>query len=215
MFCLMIDTTETEKGLGLRELKRRRTHRAILDAATRLVEERGFDQVTVEDICDDAEISKRTFFNYFDSKDEAVLGKPALDLSEERAATFLAAPTSNLVAHTLRSFVCLDDDEDEFHQIIAARRRAIFAADPALNLLATNRFKEMSARIQELLLAYLSRHPDCRRLPQVSEEVEATVILGMVKHSWWILIAGHGARSVDGLINSAQLFSHYAKDVEW
>ena len=55
-----------------RELKRRETRERIVDSATDLVEEHGFDNVTVEDICAKAGISRRTFFNYMDGKDEAL-----------------------------------------------------------------------------------------------------------------------------------------------
>ena len=44
-------------------------------AALELVIERGYDGVTVEDICARAEISKKTFFNYFPSKAAAIMGR--------------------------------------------------------------------------------------------------------------------------------------------
>lgn len=48
---------------GIREQKRRETKQRIRDEAARLVEEHGYDNVTVDDICRDAGISRRTFFN--------------------------------------------------------------------------------------------------------------------------------------------------------
>ena len=47
---------------GLRELKRRRTRRSIEDAAITLIADRGYDDVTVEDICAEAEAALSLFF---------------------------------------------------------------------------------------------------------------------------------------------------------
>ena len=59
---------------GRRERKKLATRQALQDVALRLVAERGLDQVTVEDISEAADVATRTFFNYFSSKEEALLG---------------------------------------------------------------------------------------------------------------------------------------------
>jgi AcrR family transcriptional regulator len=60
--------------LGLRERKRRDTRRALATAAQELVLELGLDEVSVDQIAASADVSPRTFFNHFSSKDEAVVG---------------------------------------------------------------------------------------------------------------------------------------------
>ncbi|MFF3670932.1 TetR/AcrR family transcriptional regulator [Microtetraspora malaysiensis] len=63
-----MDTT-----VGLRERKKAETRQAVHEAAMRLTMEHGLDNVTVEAIADAANISRRTFSNYFAGKEDALL----------------------------------------------------------------------------------------------------------------------------------------------
>lgn len=58
---------------GLRERKRRATHLRILEAARALFVARGYDGTTLEDIADAANLSRRTLFHYFRSKDDILM----------------------------------------------------------------------------------------------------------------------------------------------
>jgi len=83
---------------GLRARKKQQRHAALVDAAQTLVLERGLDAVTVEDICAQVGVSPRTFFNYFASKDDAVLGAEDVAVRPETAAAFVAGgPTGALL----------------------------------------------------------------------------------------------------------------------
>ena len=75
--------------LGLRERRRRQTSADIRGAAVRLAQARGWDKVTIEEICVQAGISTRTFFNYFPNKEAAIAYGPS-DLPPELAAEFVA-----------------------------------------------------------------------------------------------------------------------------
>lgn len=76
--------------LGLRERRRRQTSADIRGAAVELAQARGWDKVTIEEICARAGISARTFFNYFPNKEAAIAYGPS-DLPPELADEFIAA----------------------------------------------------------------------------------------------------------------------------
>lgn len=63
---------DTKKTLGLRERKKLQTRNNILEVAWRLFEEKGFDNVKVAEIADEANISVKTLFTYFNSKESII-----------------------------------------------------------------------------------------------------------------------------------------------
>jgi AcrR family transcriptional regulator len=65
-------STAPGEKLSLRDRKKAATRKALIDAAERLFEERGFDAVTVAEIADAANVSVKTMFVYFRSKEELV-----------------------------------------------------------------------------------------------------------------------------------------------
>jgi AcrR family transcriptional regulator len=66
----LAEITVTPEHEGLRERKKRLTRKAIFETAQRLFSERGFEDVTVAEIADAANISVKTLFTYVRSKEE-------------------------------------------------------------------------------------------------------------------------------------------------
>ena len=76
---------------GLRERKKARTRSGISAAAIALFLERGYDQVSVAEVAEAAEVSKRTLFAYFPTKDDLVLHRFA-DHEDEPARVVRTRP---------------------------------------------------------------------------------------------------------------------------
>jgi AcrR family transcriptional regulator len=116
---------------GLRERKKLATRAALHEAALRLVAERGLGGVSVEDIADRADVSPRTFFNYFGSKDDAVLGLEP-DVSANQVAAFLARPADETPVQALRTVARAQAEEMATDTELWPLRLKVIEAEPAL-----------------------------------------------------------------------------------
>ncbi|MFB9204886.1 TetR/AcrR family transcriptional regulator [Nonomuraea spiralis] len=90
--------------VGRRERKKQATRAALREAALRLSLSHGVENVTVEQIAGEADIALRTFFNYFSSKEEAVVASLAA-AAQELIARFRARPRTESVLVAFREAV--------------------------------------------------------------------------------------------------------------
>lgn len=72
------------QNLSRRELNKLRCRRRILRASRELFSARGYEEVTIEDVADKAEISKATLYNYFPSKESLLIGIAEDELADIR-----------------------------------------------------------------------------------------------------------------------------------
>lgn len=174
---------------GLRERKKQQTRLAISDVATRLFIERGFDNVTVAEVAEAADVSVNTIFNYFSTKEELFFdrgdevkeeparmvrarrpGEPVAD-ALYRQYREAAAHTPGLFARNIKGFVATID------------------ASPALRLRERLLLEQGEQRLVEALAAETGAKPD-----DPAPRVVAALITGLE----WMLIQEFRTRLLRG-----------------
>lgn len=85
---------------GRRERKKQHTRDELMEHAARLFAERGFDAVTTEDIAEAADVSQRTFFRHFPSKEAVIYGR-ADELCAAMLVAFDDRPTDEPIVDTV------------------------------------------------------------------------------------------------------------------
>jgi AcrR family transcriptional regulator len=137
---------------GLRERKKRETRLALSRATIALIVARGWDEVSVEDIAAAANVSERTFRNYFTSKAEAVAASHL-----ERAL---------VVADELRSQPA---DEPFWPAVLAAVRSSVTSAP------SSPRDAAYMERVR-LVLTHPSLHAELLRADDIAKDELAVAI---------------------------------------
>jgi AcrR family transcriptional regulator len=117
--------------LGLRDRKKLATRARIHREAVTLALEHGVDRVTVEGIAAAADVSPRTFFNYFATKEDAFIGADPT-VAQRLAAAVVARPAKESALTAVRvvlvdHLAALEADEELWKM-----RRRLAAGEPAL-----------------------------------------------------------------------------------
>src|SRR5690349_21881808 len=90
---------------GLRERTRRAVRAELAEIALRMFADRGYEETTVDDIAVAAGLSKRSFFRYFPSKEDAVFGDVE-ELADRVAEAVRARPAEEPPWAVLRAVLC-------------------------------------------------------------------------------------------------------------
>jgi AcrR family transcriptional regulator len=131
-----------------RERKKHATREAIHDAALDLVEDRGLAGVTVEDITERADVAPRTFFNYFSSKEDAVIGREP-GYADQLVTALRERPADEPVTDSLRhviteSFVARAVDPAAF-----LRRIRVVKSEPLLLSRMAAQFEQVEQNLTD------------------------------------------------------------------
>jgi AcrR family transcriptional regulator len=133
-----------------RELNKLNTWQAIHSTAIELVQRDGLGAVTIDAIAERAEISRRTFFNYFATKEDAVLGMRAARVSDADFAAFVAS-TDDVFGGAVRLMTSVI--RTVFHDSLSVTtRRELLRAYPELRVRLDDHVRSAEALVQAVLV---------------------------------------------------------------
>jgi AcrR family transcriptional regulator len=124
----------------------------VAAVAQDLILERGYEETTVDDICAAAEVSRSTFFRYFPSKEEALLGTAA-DAGERLRDALTARPIDETPWVAMRRALDTLIERYEANDERTRRLTRLIVNTPSL----TARHREKNARWHELLRPEIAR----------------------------------------------------------
>lgn len=145
-----------------RSAKRAETARRITRCAQRLAADHGYEEFTLDELAEAAGVSRRTLFNYFPGKLDAVLG-PAPQVPRDDAEMFLRGGPSGRLMHDLSVLVLqmLDDHRTSREDLLVTHR--CFERNPKLLLSAMAKFREITAAAQQFVAKREGVAPDSSR----------------------------------------------------
>lgn len=138
--------------VGLRERHKQRTRQSLLDAAMNLFEKQGYENTTVAQITAAAEVSQKTFFNYFRSKDDVVFTNPqarltaALEVIGRRGDE----PMTDILVSAVETMLGLASQDDLLTGLAGTRLRMITNV-PALQATALQRLALANGQLARAL----------------------------------------------------------------
>lgn len=189
------EDASTEREPGLRERKRLATRHAILLATVELAEERGLDGVTVEEISRRAEVSPRTFFNYFPGKERALAGDGPELPDAERVERFVQGEGPLL--EDLADLLVASSQHLLHDQAAVSRRLALSAKHPQLVGLRMAGMRQFEDELVEVVGRRLAREDAA--LAEHADELASRARLlvytasGVMRHAWHHWVVGAGA----------------------
>jgi AcrR family transcriptional regulator len=140
---------------GLRERKRTETRNKLETAAVTLVLRDGLEHATLDAICEAADVSNRTFFNYFESKEDAIVGAKYVHVTDEAIADVLREHNGEAPAEVVvRLIFRVLDPSIEASELLKMRKKLFKIYPQLLGGVASQmeRFtKELNAGVQLLL----------------------------------------------------------------
>jgi len=177
---------------GLRERKRLATRRGIQRAVLSLVSERGADRVTIDDISAAAGVSPRTFFNYFGSKEAALVGDGLPIPPQAQIDRFLSGPADGPVLDDLAELLAWSADASEGDHELQRLRRGVLKEHPQILGARMASLRQFEVAIAEIVADRLAASPayvDRSRAEVLDRALLVTLVAtSALKHAWsgWV-----------------------------
>jgi AcrR family transcriptional regulator len=194
-----------EPQISLRERKKLATRRSLRRHALDLVAQRGFMHVTVEDIAEAADVSPRTFFNYFPSKEAALFGADPERVAALRERVLHQAPGEPALSALRQVLVAearvVTNELGELggDPLDMLRRMKIVRADPHLRAAQSAHMANIEGALAEALAERLGTDPARDPYPALL----ASVATGAIRATTVFWASSGGADPLDQLTDRA------------
>ncbi len=168
-------------GEGLRERKKRQLRQRLSDTATAMFLERGFDAVRVVEVAAACEVSEKTVYNYFPTKESLVLDR--WETTRGALRTALADPGQRPVDAVLRILAdelgaltgWLGEQPDRAAAAASVRRFGeLIASTPALRAYQASMLDDLTATAAQALADRAGLGPD-----EPEPQIAAIALLGL------------------------------------
>ncbi|MBL3698631.1 TetR/AcrR family transcriptional regulator [Leucobacter luti] len=169
-------TTGVSKPEGLRARKRRATENAIETSAVSLALELGVENVTVEAICERADISRSTFFNYFAARDYAIVGR-AINLPDGTEAFGILDSSPNDLTLGIFRLLFAAIGHNYVNTEVARLRVQLVTEQPIAGRMTMSALLESGYALTATAAAWLHAHPEHARLGAPEREAALAVSL--------------------------------------
>jgi AcrR family transcriptional regulator len=187
----------TMTELGIRERKKQRTRQALRQAALELFQQRGFEATTIADITAAADVAPRTFFSYFQTKEDVVLDDGAQRFAKAQQTLQQRPHGEPLLAAFRRAALEIAADmrtqSDQDHAMARVIRTT-----PAIQA----RIRERTGRWEEQLAAMIAEERNAPR-DDLDSHVVAAALVGVLRSVQRVAVAAEMQLDLPALMDHA------------
>jgi AcrR family transcriptional regulator len=164
---------------GLRERKRVETRDRLQTAAVTLVDQRGMEHATLDAICKEADVSTRTFFNYFDSKEDAILGLEDVAITSDSVSDLLEAYVrSGPIELTIRMVFSLLNPSVDSSALLPLRMKIINQYPQLLGRMA-NQLQRMTQQLTAAMGPILRETSNFADQDETESKISVEILLSL------------------------------------